>query len=94
MYHGRSYLKQQAKSECVFKNSSHGRSRRGNIQPTVEQAFKCMGLCQSLSNLYRNIQVFRYDDVTGLVFILAAENVEILMQRDGTWRFTGDEAEF
>ena len=53
-----------------------------------------MGLCQSLSNLYRNIQVFRYDDVTGLVFILAAENVEILMQRDGTWRFTSDEAEF
>lgn len=35
-----------------------------------------------------DIQVFRYDDVTGLVFILAAENVEILMQREGTWRFT------
>ena len=79
-------------SECVFKNSSHG--RRGNIQPTVEQAFKRMGLCQSLSNFYINIQVFRYDDITGLVFILAAENVEILMQRDGTWRFTGDDAEF
>lgn len=53
-----------------------------------------MGLCQSLSNFYRDIQVFRYDDVTGLVFILAAENIEILMQRDGTWRFAGDEAEF
>ena len=63
------------------------------MQPTVEQAFKCMSLCQSLSNFYRDVQVFRYDNVTGLVFILAGENVEILMQRDGTWRFNGDEGE-
>lgn len=75
---------------ATLKNKSQQENRRGNIQPTVEQAFKSMSLCQSLSNFYRNIQVFRYDDVTGLVFILATENVEILMQRDGTWRFTGD----
>lgn len=57
------------------------------INPTVEQAFCFIRVCQMLSNLYRNIVVFRYDSGTGEVFILTADDIQILLKRDT--RFLG-----
>ncbi|UBF27405.1 hypothetical protein K9N68_05490 [Kovacikia minuta CCNUW1] len=46
-----------------------------------------------LSNYYRNIELFRFDARTGDIFLLAFENIQIEIARDGNWRFI-DEAEF
>ncbi|WP_071588436.1 DUF6888 family protein [Chlorogloeopsis fritschii] len=55
--------------------------------PTVEQGFACIRVCQMLSNYYRNILLFRFDMKTGTIYILAEESLEILISRDGNWRF-------
>lgn len=44
-----------------------------------------------LSNYYRDIHLFRFDIKTGTIYILADESIEILISRDGKWRFL-DEA--
>jgi hypothetical protein len=46
-----------------------------------------------LSNYYRNIYLFRFDAQAGTVYILAQESIEVLISRDGTWRYL-DETEF
>lgn len=55
--------------------------------PTSAQAFKCLELCQSLSNFYQPIHMLRYDVATGEIFIIAGtrEDLEITVRRDGTW---------
>jgi len=45
-----------------------------------------------LSNLYRDIHLFRFEDRTGDVYILAAENFQIIEPPHEPWRFV-DEAE-
>ncbi|MFB8790569.1 MAG: hypothetical protein U7123_17385 [Potamolinea sp.] len=45
-----------------------------------------------LSNYYRDIQLFRFDDKTGDVFILASGELQIIVPRNEPWRFV-DEAE-
>ncbi|MBW4552649.1 MAG: hypothetical protein KME35_16300 [Aphanocapsa sp. GSE-SYN-MK-11-07L] len=59
----------------------------------VEQAIACVRVCQMLSNGYQPIYVFRYNESTRIVFILAGvtESLEILIFPDGQWRFN-DEA--
>lgn len=64
-----------------------------NIYPTAEQALACLRVCQMLSNYYRNIELFRFDDKTGDVFILASDELQIIVPRNEPWRFV-DEAEF
>jgi hypothetical protein len=46
-----------------------------------------------LSNYYQAIHLFRFDAKSGTIYILAAESLELVISRDGTWRFL-DEAEF
>lgn len=55
--------------------------------PTVEQAVECVYVCQMLSNLYRDIVVFRYDSVTKEVYILTADDIQVVIPATGTWRF-------
>lgn len=43
-----------------------------------------------LSNYYRNILLFRFDSKTGTIYILAQENMEIFISRDGNWRFLNE----
>ncbi|NMG20273.1 DUF6888 family protein [Brasilonema bromeliae] len=50
----------------------------------------CVIICQYLSNFYREIQLFRFSDTTGNVFILAGDELQILVFRDGTWRFVNE----
>jgi hypothetical protein len=40
-----------------------------------------------LSNYYRDISLFRFDVLSGNIYILAPETLEILISRDGMWRF-------
>ncbi|WP_442949385.1 DUF6888 family protein [Nostoc sp.] len=61
-----------------------------NIYPTTRQALMCVIICQYLSNFYREIQLFRFSDITGNVFILAGDELQILVFRDGTWRFVNE----
>ncbi|WP_138498173.1 DUF6888 family protein [Nostoc sp. PA-18-2419] len=62
--------------------------------PNVEQALTCVRVCQMLSDGYQPIYVFRYNQNTKTVFILAGvtESLEILIFADGQWKFNDDEA--
>ncbi|WP_289501141.1 hypothetical protein [Gloeocapsopsis sp. IPPAS B-1203] len=46
-----------------------------------------------LSNCFQPIHLFRYDDSTGNVFILAGinENLEIVVCRNGLWEFADEQ---
>nr|ADN13234.1 conserved hypothetical protein [Gloeothece verrucosa PCC 7822] len=55
--------------------------------PTVEQALKSLYLCQSLTTAYQPIYMVRLDERNGKVFILAGEDIQILVSRDGNWEF-------
>ena len=53
--------------------------------PTQQQMITAMITLQSLSNFYRPVYLFRYDDRSKEIFILAGEeeNVEITIFADG-----------
>jgi hypothetical protein len=55
--------------------------------PTAEQGITCIRLCQSLANTFTPIFVVRLDERTGNVFVLAGDNIEIEIYRNGRWRF-------
>jgi hypothetical protein len=57
------------------------------IYPTNEQAQGCLRVCQMLSNGYRDIHLFRYNPQKGYVYILAGETLEVIVTRNGEWRF-------
>ncbi len=60
------------------------------IQPTNEQAQACLRICQMLSNSYRNIELFRFDEQVGIAFIFAGEELQIMVSPNGLWRFLND----
>jgi hypothetical protein len=60
------------------------------VYPTTRQALMCLILCQSLSDLHRDIQLFRFNQQRGYVFIMAGEDLQILVFRDGTGRFVNE----
>lgn len=45
-----------------------------------------------LSNYYRDIQLFRYNSHSGIIYIFASDELQIVSPRNGNWRFL-DEAE-
>lgn len=55
--------------------------------PTVAQALESVFICQMLSNLYRDIVVFRYDFGTKEIYILTADDIQIAISPAGQWRF-------
>jgi hypothetical protein len=40
-----------------------------------------------LSNGYKDIQLFRFDEKTGEVFILAGNDIQIVIPQNGEWYF-------
>jgi hypothetical protein len=54
--------------------------------PTNNQAQACLRVCQMLSNYFRDIQIFRFDDQTNIVFIFAGEELQIIVNPQGQWR--------
>ncbi len=67
--------------------SIHATIEEQPINPTNEQAQACLRVCQMLSNCYRDIQLFRFDDQTGIAFIFAGEEIQIIVPPNGLWRF-------
>lgn len=39
------------------------------------------------SNCYRNIELFRFDEQLGVVFVFAGEELQIIINSQGQWRF-------
>jgi len=40
-----------------------------------------------LSNYYRDIQLFRFNERTGVVYILATDELQVVIFQDGIWEF-------
>lgn len=57
------------------------------ILPTNEQAQACIRVCQMFSNCYRNIELFRFDEQIGVIFVFAGEELQIIINPQGQWRF-------
>jgi hypothetical protein len=57
------------------------------INPTNKQAQASLRVCQMLSNTYQNIHLFRFDDKIGNIFILAGDDIQIVIPPDGEWYF-------
>ncbi|WP_445174164.1 DUF6888 family protein [Microcoleus sp.] len=63
-----------------------------SINPTDEQAQACLHVCQSLSNYYRDIQLFRFNTQTREVYIFVSDELQLIVSSNGLWRFV-DETE-
>jgi hypothetical protein len=57
------------------------------INPTNKQAQASLRVCQMLSNSYKDIHLFRFDDRLGDVFILAGDDIQIVVPPSGEWYF-------
>ncbi|OUL26438.1 hypothetical protein [Nostoc sp. 106C] len=57
------------------------------ILPTGEQVKSCIKGCQYLTNFYRPIELVRFDERIGIVYIFAGEDLQVVIYRDGKWRF-------
>jgi hypothetical protein len=58
----------------------------------AQQVITCLIVCQMLSNCDRDIRLFRFDDKTGDVYILAGEDIQTIVPSHEPWRFV-DETE-
>lgn len=61
------------------------------IYPTNKQAQACLRVCQMFSTYYRDIKLFRFDAQLGYVYILAGDNMQIIVSTDGDWSFIENE---
>jgi len=61
------------------------------ISLSVEQAIKSVEICQSLSDLHQDIVLFRFDSLKGEIYILAGQNIEIVIDSDGNLEFVPNE---
>lgn len=57
------------------------------IIPTAAQTLECFLLCQRLTMFYRSIELVRLDERTGEVVIIAGEETQIAIARNGEWTF-------
>jgi hypothetical protein len=57
------------------------------ILPTPEQNFASVCVCQMLSSYYRNIELFRFNERTGEIYVFASEELQIIIPQSGIWRF-------
>ena len=58
--------------------------------PTTEQGIMTIIVCQMLSNLFLDIVLFRYDNLTKEVYILASKDIQIKVPSNGKWEFIND----
>jgi hypothetical protein len=57
------------------------------IPPTTEQSRTCIRVLQMLSNAYRTIELFRFDDQVDIIYIFTGEDLQIVIFQNGVWRF-------
>jgi hypothetical protein len=60
---------QRAIALPMVKNE-YARIEERAILPTTDQGLCCIRVCQMLSNYYRNIELFRFNERTGEVIFL------------------------
>jgi hypothetical protein len=58
--------------------------------PTFEQMLVCIRFCQTLSNFYTDIHLFRYDEKRKEIYILAGYTIGITIKGNGHWEFDDD----
>ncbi len=51
--------------------------------PTDKQAVSCFIMCQRITMMYLPISLVRLDERTNDIFILAGEDIQLLVDRDG-----------
>lgn len=51
--------------------------------PTPIQAKVCFEVCQALTEMYRSIYLVRLDERLGSIYVLAGDELQILIDRDG-----------
>ncbi len=56
-------------------------------EPTNKQAQASLRVCQMLSNGYKDIHLFRFDKKMGNVFVLAGNDIQIVIPPTGEWYF-------
>lgn len=59
--------------------------------PTPEQMLACIRLCQTLSNFYTDIHLFRYDQQRQEIYVIAGETINIIIKANGDWEFDNEE---
>ena len=57
------------------------------INTTNKQAQASLRVCQMLSNGYKDIHLFRFDEKIGNIFILAGDDIQIVIPSNGEWYF-------
>ena len=57
------------------------------FNPTAVQALTCLRVCQMVSNSFLDIHLIRFNEIMGYVYILAGDEMEILIFPEGNWRF-------
>jgi len=57
------------------------------FNPTAVQALTCLRVCQMVSNSFLDIHLIRFNEIKGYVYILAGDEMEILIFPEGNWRF-------
>ena len=55
--------------------------------PTPEQMLTCIRMCQTLSNFYTDIYLFRYDEKRKEIYILAGETLSFIILTNGNVEF-------
>ncbi|MFB2969674.1 hypothetical protein ACE1CD_11925 [Aerosakkonema sp. BLCC-F183] len=57
--------------------------------PTRRQSDTAIFLCQLLSNLYQQIQIFRYDRNLKTIYIQAGsrDEIAVIIDEEGSWEF-------
>ncbi|WP_293077805.1 DUF6888 family protein [Okeania sp. SIO3B5] len=51
--------------------------------PTEKQAVKCFIICQRITQMYLPISLVRLDERSNDIFILAGEDIQVLIDRNG-----------
>ena len=55
------------------------------FNPTAVQALTCLRVCQMVSNSFLDIHLIRFNEIKGYVYILAGDEMEILIFPEGNW---------
>jgi hypothetical protein len=54
---------------------------------TASQSIACIVQCQALTNMFRSIHILRLDETLNAIFVLADEDIVLLVYPDGNWSF-------
>ncbi|HAC63378.1 MAG TPA: hypothetical protein DCF68_07505 [Cyanothece sp. UBA12306] len=58
--------------------------------PTPEQMLSCIRMCQTLSNFYLDIHLFRYDQQRQEIYIIAGDTINLIINAKGNWEFDNE----